>query len=146
MFPHYRGFMITLRYTTLGKIALDEWSARSRDLYLTTHKIHPGGIRTHNRSKRAAADPRLRPRGHWDRHFVTNGFRKFEWLILFYIIMNTTPDKYSHDCKCPIVLKLLFRCAMWLRLHHKIPPVITRKINGQTRVKENLCRDFREYT
>jgi hypothetical protein len=30
--------------------------------------IHaPGGIRTHNPSKRAAADPRLRPRGHWDR-------------------------------------------------------------------------------
>ena len=30
--------------------------------------IHaPGGIRIHNPSKRAAADPRLRPRGHWDR-------------------------------------------------------------------------------
>jgi hypothetical protein len=26
----------------------------------------PGGIRTHNPSKRAAAEPRLRPRGHWD--------------------------------------------------------------------------------
>ena len=30
--------------------------------------IHaPGGIRTHNPSKRTTADPRLRPRGHWDR-------------------------------------------------------------------------------
>ena len=30
--------------------------------------IHaPGGIRTHDLSKRAAADLRLRPRGHWDR-------------------------------------------------------------------------------
>jgi len=30
--------------------------------------IHtPGGIRAHNSSKRAAANPRLRPRGHWDR-------------------------------------------------------------------------------
>ena len=27
----------------------------------------PGGIRTRNPSKRVAADPRLRPRGHWDR-------------------------------------------------------------------------------
>ena len=27
----------------------------------------PGGIRTHSLSRRAAADPRLRPRGHWDR-------------------------------------------------------------------------------
>jgi hypothetical protein len=51
--PHYRGFMITLRHTTLGRTPLDEWSGRRRDLYLTTHKhsqetdIHaPGGIRT----------------------------------------------------------------------------------------------------
>jgi hypothetical protein len=30
--------------------------------------IHaPGKIRTHNPSKRAAEDPRLRPHGHWDR-------------------------------------------------------------------------------
>ena len=26
--PHYRGFTITLRYTTLGRIPLDEWSAQ----------------------------------------------------------------------------------------------------------------------
>jgi hypothetical protein len=31
-------------------------------------EIHaPGGIRTHKPSKRAAADPRLTPRDHWDR-------------------------------------------------------------------------------
>jgi hypothetical protein len=31
--------------------------------------IHaPGGIRTHDPSKRSAADPRLRSRGHWNRH------------------------------------------------------------------------------
>ena len=47
-----------------------------RDLYLTTHNtqdthIHaPGGIRTHNPRKRAAADLRLRPCGHWDRQNV----------------------------------------------------------------------------
>jgi hypothetical protein len=34
--PHYRGFTITLRHTTLGKTHLDEWSSRHRDLYLTT--------------------------------------------------------------------------------------------------------------
>jgi hypothetical protein len=33
--------------------------------------IHtPGGIRTHDLSRRAAADLRLRPRGHWDRLYV----------------------------------------------------------------------------
>jgi len=64
----------TQRRTTVGRTPLDEWSARRRDLYLTTHNNHnrqtsmpPGGIRTHNLSRRGAADWRLRPRGHWDR-------------------------------------------------------------------------------
>ena len=66
--------MITLRHTTGGRTPLDEWSASRRDLYLTTHNtykethIHaPGGIRTRNPSKLAAADRRLRPRGDWER-------------------------------------------------------------------------------
>ena len=32
--------MITLRHTTFGRTPLDEWSAQSRDLYLTTHNTH----------------------------------------------------------------------------------------------------------
>jgi hypothetical protein len=35
--PHYGGFTITLRHTTLGRTPLEEWSAGRRDLYLTTH-------------------------------------------------------------------------------------------------------------
>jgi hypothetical protein len=71
--PHCRGFMITLRHTTLGRTCLDEWPARLRDLYPTAHNtqetnIHASdGIRTHNPSKRAGADPRIWPLGHWDR-------------------------------------------------------------------------------
>jgi hypothetical protein len=38
--PHYRGFTITLRHTTLGRTPLDEWWAQHRDLYLTTHNPH----------------------------------------------------------------------------------------------------------
>jgi hypothetical protein len=37
---YYRGFTITLRHTTLGKTPLDEWSARRRNLYLTTHNTY----------------------------------------------------------------------------------------------------------
>ena len=42
---------------------------------MTTQDNHdkhpcPGGIRTHNTSKRTAADLRLRPCGHWDRLIV----------------------------------------------------------------------------
>jgi hypothetical protein len=74
--PHFRGFTITLRHTTLSRTPLDEWSARCRDLYLTKQHsqetdIHAcGGIRTHNPSKQAAADPRLRPHVRWDRTLI----------------------------------------------------------------------------
>jgi hypothetical protein len=65
----------TQRRTTGYRTPLDEWSARRRDLYLTTQNTHnrqtdihfPGGIRTHDLRRRAAVDLRLRPRGHWDR-------------------------------------------------------------------------------
>jgi hypothetical protein len=39
---HYRGFTITLRHTTLGRTPLDEWSARRRDLHLTTPTLPRG--------------------------------------------------------------------------------------------------------
>ena len=38
--PHYRGFTITLRHTTVGRTPLDEWLAGLRGLYLTTHNTH----------------------------------------------------------------------------------------------------------
>jgi hypothetical protein len=48
----------TQRRTTVGRIPLDEWSARRRDLYLTTHN-------THNRKH---LNPRSQQAsGHWDR-------------------------------------------------------------------------------
>jgi hypothetical protein len=37
---HCRGSTITLRHTTVGRNPLYEWSARRRDLYLTTHNVH----------------------------------------------------------------------------------------------------------
>jgi len=50
--PHYRGFTITLRYCTLGRTPLDEWSARRRDLYPPTYNtdnrqtsMHPVGFK-----------------------------------------------------------------------------------------------------
>jgi hypothetical protein len=71
-----RGFLFSLHqtqtHTTVGRIPLDEGSARLRDLYLTTQTLYktnihaPVGIPTHDPSKRSAADLRLRPRGHWD--------------------------------------------------------------------------------
>ena len=76
--PHYRGFTITLRHTILYRTPLDEWSARRRDLYFSTHNTHnrltdihaPGVFRTRHHNRRAVAVPHLRPRGHWFRHSV----------------------------------------------------------------------------
>jgi hypothetical protein len=61
---HCWGFEIKLRHSTLGRTPLDEWSARRRNLYLTTQTqekdIHaPGGIWTHHPRKQAVTDPRL---------------------------------------------------------------------------------------
>jgi hypothetical protein len=77
--PHSWGFLDhTQRRTTVGRTRLDEWSARRRDLYLTTHN-------THNKHPCPRWDSNLRSQqasGHrpspytarqWDRpiHFVT---------------------------------------------------------------------------
>jgi len=74
----------TQRRITVGRTPLDEWSASRIDPYLTTHNTHnklpcPGGIRTHDLSRRATADLRLSPRGHWDRQYACTAglfFRK----------------------------------------------------------------------
>ena len=64
----------TQRRTTVGRTPLDEWSARRKrpvpenTRHSQQTNIHAtGGTRTHSLSSRAAADLRLRPRGHWDR-------------------------------------------------------------------------------
>jgi hypothetical protein len=59
--------------TTVGRLL---WTSDQlvADLYLTTHNTHnrqtsmpPRGIRTHDLSRRTAADLRLRQHDHWDR-------------------------------------------------------------------------------
>ena len=84
----------TQRRTTVSRTPLDECSGRGRDLYLTTHNIHnghfPGGIRTHNPSRRAAADLRLRLRDqigrqlHILKHKINNVYHKLQHLFFMY--------------------------------------------------------------
>ena len=65
----------TQRRAKVVKTPLDEWSARRRERPVPENTQHsqqtniqdPGRIRTHNISRPAAVDPRLRPRDHWDR-------------------------------------------------------------------------------
>ena len=69
----------TQRRTTVGRTPLDVISSSQKPLPdITEHSqqtnIHvPGGIWTHNLSSQPAAGPRLRPRGHWDRHHLHLG-------------------------------------------------------------------------
>jgi hypothetical protein len=75
---HYRGFMITLRHTTLARtpqrrvISPTQRPLPDNTQHSQQTTIHAtGGIRTHNTSKRAVVDPRLRPRGGWYRLRIT---------------------------------------------------------------------------
>jgi hypothetical protein len=72
--PHCRSFTITLRHITLSRTPLDEWSARSRDLYLTPHNtlkrqtsMSPAGFERVIRASERPQTHALRRRGHWDR-------------------------------------------------------------------------------
>ena len=65
--------------------------------------IHaPGGIRTHNPSKRAAEDPRLRPHGHWYRPYVSDIRYKLN------IMTNFTKPKNNK-----IVLSFVYLWINW---------------------------------
>jgi hypothetical protein len=119
--PHYRDFTITLRHITLGRTPLDEWSARRTDLYLTKHNTHKrdihvtGGIRTHDPSKRAAADPRLRPRGHWERPSLS-----YKHKIEFYTrLVRGTTGSGIRRLKSPRKRRVLW-FAFLLRHSHSV--------------------------
>jgi len=92
----------TQQRTTVGRTPLDEWQARRRDLYLTTHNTHnkhpcSGVIRTHDLSRRAAADLRLRPRGHRDRLYFTENIATGMWYTHTKGNMGTLWDQSGHS-------------------------------------------------
>ena len=69
--PHSRDFYITHNDApqSVGLIWTRDQLLPNRPLPDNTQRSNiyvPGGIRTHNLRRRAAADLRLRPRGHWD--------------------------------------------------------------------------------
>jgi hypothetical protein len=79
--PHYcRGFTITRKHIppsthththTVGLLWTSDQTVAETSTWqhttLTTDTHAPGGIRTRNTNKRAAAKPRFRPHGQWDR-------------------------------------------------------------------------------
>ena len=73
----------TQRRTTVGRTPLDEWSARRRDLYLTTHDNHnrqismpPVGFEPTIPASERPQTYALRRRGHWDRQVMLYTVKK----------------------------------------------------------------------
>ena len=82
--PHSRGTpqSVGLIWTS------DQLVAETSTWQHTTQQTNfhaSGGIRTHNLSRRAAADLRLRPRGHWDRQLNSHTVQ-----YLYYYISNVS--------------------------------------------------------
>ena len=65
---------VLLPWTSDQPYALTPLPAQRTDIHA------PGGIRTRNLGRRAAADPRLRPRGHWDR------YQRYLWHGIYSIV------------------------------------------------------------
>jgi hypothetical protein len=59
---HHNRYYSSGRVISLALILLPDKTQHSQETGVHVH----GGIRTHNSSKRAAAHPRLRPRGYWE--------------------------------------------------------------------------------
>jgi len=72
--PHSRRFYIILGAPQSVGLVWTSDQLVAKTPTWTTHNIHktnipaPDGIRTHNLSRAATADPLLRQRGHWHRH------------------------------------------------------------------------------
>jgi hypothetical protein len=104
--PHSRGFTITLRHTTIDRTPLDEWSVRSRDLYLTIDNTHTGQISVPLagfKRKRVVADPLLRLRGHWD---LLSNIQRFDFAINY---PNIPESLIHHGCRSLCKQKQKFR-------------------------------------
>jgi hypothetical protein len=93
--PRSRGFLIThndapksvgLLWTSDQLVA--ETSTWQHKHTQRTNIYAPGGIRTHDRSRRAAVDTRLRPRGHWDRRLLTNVIKLHELIKVLNLIRS----------------------------------------------------------
>jgi hypothetical protein len=96
-------------HTTVGRTPLDEWSARRRDLYLTTHNTYktltsmpPGRIRSRDPIKWSAADPRLRQLGHWDRLVIRHllNFSPFRRPVRLEKILNKYTQVFWDETLC----------------------------------------------
>jgi hypothetical protein len=121
--PIHKDSRSTQRRTAVGRTLLDEWSARRRDLYLTTHNTHnrqtsmpPVGFVNHDRSRRTAVDLRLRPRGYWDRHCKHCCLAKLIIITYVCVCCLVYPACNAHAPYC-IYVCVLSSCAIFFHVN-----------------------------
>jgi hypothetical protein len=114
LWPAPRGFLITHNDEpqSVGLLWTNDQLVAETSTWQHTQQtnIHaPGGIRIHGRSRRAAIDLHLRPRGHWERLSKNVIEQKYElWFSLqilsdtFLILRRTGEDmiKNEHRSSC----------------------------------------------
>ena len=74
---HYQGFA-TQTHHSIGLLWMSDQPVAETSTWQHSQQtsMPPGGIRTRSFIKRAAADPRLRSRGHWDRQALFSKYKK----------------------------------------------------------------------
>jgi hypothetical protein len=83
-------------------------------------------IRTRNPSKRSAADPRLRPLGHWDRHSIPG---------------QSSPQRVAIPTELPRpIFTQRYMASSYICSTHKQSRVLKIKTEGTTRGKTRLLR------
>jgi hypothetical protein len=85
--PHYRGFIIILRHTTMCRTPLDEWSTRRRNIYLTTQKqqssMSPAGFEPTNQASE------------WPQTNAFSALYPLSQTERFYCVMSNLTEKLS---------------------------------------------------
>ena len=114
---------ISLRHTTVGSTPLDEWSARRRGLYMTTHNTHKRQDSKLQSQQASGRRPTPRTRGHGYRQLITG---------IPYILQILHIEFSRHvksDTKIPTVMSgltrggstLCFGCPGWILSYFSIP-------------------------
>ena len=113
----------TQRRNTVCRTSLDEWSARRRDLYLTTHNtqhsqqtnIHaPGGIRTHNLCRRSATGTSTQTLGVLKQIKMLSQYKWQPYSLDICLIKELNKATYRRYC-FDVWFGNAFNCVSWKR-------------------------------
>jgi len=144
--PHFWGSLITHNDSSQSVGLLwtsDQFVAETSTWQHTTlhnrPNIHvPGGIRTHDLSRRAAADLRLRPRGQWDRLNESKGLDKNR--PQFFTGLNVVTSKQAWIFTSAVVrtwnLALRFNKTVWHEDKGDLPKrIVNTHLSGRNQSK-----------